>query len=311
MAFPIDATAAGNGAATWTGGGYPIIFAGELLEKFYSATVLSQIANTKYEGQIKSMGDTVRIRTCPDVTIGTYEKGKGLSYEWLNPDYVDLLIDKGKYYGFLVNRIDEIQSDMNFLSDWTDDAGMQLKVAVDASVLDGIPTLADTYNKGATAGAKSGNINLGAVSAPVSLSKTTIVDKVVEMGQVLDEQNIPDNDRWLVLPSWACTRIKTSELKDASLSGDGKSMLRNGRIGQLDRFTIYQSNQLKTVTDGSDHPWYIQAGHKSALTFASQLLENELIPNQNDFGKIMRGLQVYGWKVIQPKSLVTLYAKAA
>ena len=261
--------------------------------------------------QIKSFGDTVRIRTIPDATIFDYEKGDTLSYQWLNPDSIDLVIDKGKGYAFKISRIDELQSDLNFMNDWTDDAGMQLKISVDASILDAIPTQAATGNKGATAGVVSGNINLGVTGTPVSLSKSTIIDKIIEVGQVLDEQNVPDEGRWIVIPSWAATRIKTSELKDASLSGDGKSMLRNGRIGQLDRFTIYQSNQLKKVTDGSDTCWYIQAGHKSSLTFASQLLENEMLPNPNDYGKLMRGLQVFGYKVVQPKALVTLYGKAA
>jgi hypothetical protein len=96
--------------------------------------------------------------------------------------------------------------------------------------------------------------------------------------------------------------IKQSDLKDASLTGDGSSILRNGRVGMIDRFTIYMSNQVKTVSNAgsatTETVYCMPFGHKSSLTFASQLVENEVIPNPDDFGQLMRGLQVFGYKII-------------
>ena len=74
--------------------------------------------------------------------------------------------------------------------------------------------------------------------------KIEIIDLLVRLGQVLDEKNIPRDGRWVVIPAWLSAQIKMSELRDASLTGDGTSILRNGRLGVVDRFTIYVSNLL-------------------------------------------------------------------
>jgi hypothetical protein len=95
--------------------------------------------------------------------------------------------------------------------------------------------------------------------------------------------------------------IKKSELKDASLTGDSQSPLRNGRLGMIDRFTIYVSHNLKVT---SSTKYSIIAGTKMGFTFASQMTEMETIRSETTFGDIIRGLQVYGYKVVKPEALV-------
>jgi hypothetical protein len=113
----------------------------------------------------------------------------------------------------------------------------------------------------------------------------------------------------MVIPAWMRSLIMDSFIKDASLTGDGKSAVRTGRIGIVDRMELFTSNNILPVVEGSVNCYSIPFGHKSALTFASQLVENEVIPNPNDFGQLMRGLQVYGYEVIKPESMGVLYAK--
>ena len=143
----------------------------------------------------------------------------------------------------------------------------------------------------------------------MELSNFNETNKLVEVEQVLAEQDVPETERSCIIPAWMATRIKTSELKDASLSGDGTSMLRNGRLGRLSTLTLYSSNTLNHAQDATtlQECFDVIAGHRSALTFASQLIENETVPNPNDFGQIVRGLQVYGYEVIKPEALVHLY----
>ena len=316
MVYPIDsglgAYATGNGLS---GTYIPEIWSGKLIEKFYAATVFAAIANTDYEGEISSYGDKVNIRTVPDITINDYEIGDTLSYERPTSSNVELLIDKGKYYALTINDVEKKQADIDSVSKWAEDASEQMKIAIDTGILADIPSDAGTGNYGATAGIISGNIDLGTTAADgssaVALSKTTIVDKMVECGQALTEHNVPQTNRWFVIPAWAATRIKTSELSEASYSGDGVSMKRNGRIGVIDNFEIYVSNNVLSTTEGSVDCFSLIFGHKSALTFASQLTENEMIPNPTDFGKLMRGLQVYGYKTIKAPAMGHLYAKAA
>jgi len=189
----------------------PEIWSGKILVKFYKSTVFGEIANTDYEGEISDMGDTVHIRTTPSISIKDYSKGQQLDYENPEPDLVDLVIDKGKYWAFTSDDVDKYQSDYDYVEDWTQDASEQLKIKIDSDILANIYADADAANKGNNAGAESGSIDLGATGSPVLLDKSNIVDYLVDMGTVLDEQNVPETNRWVVMPPWACALIKKSD----------------------------------------------------------------------------------------------------
>src|SRR5262249_15241729 len=154
-----------------------------------------------------------------------------------------------------------------------------LKITVDRDVLDGIVNQCAAVNRGATAGAITGSLNLGVKGTPLSVvardavsGEVELLDVLMRLGQVLDEQNIPEAGRWCVMPAWAGRMIKQSELRQAYLSGDAVSMLRNGRLGMIDRFTIYISNLLPTAANDATNfaagEWPIYAGHAHGLTFA-------------------------------------------
>lgn len=278
--------------------------AGKILMNFYLATVLGAICNTDYEGDIKSMGDKVEIVGEPDIIVKDYEKGMKLEYDALNPPVQYLEIDQAKYWAHTIDCIDKFQSDHDYLNNWSVVAGKLIKIEIDATVLAGVYSQAKVGNFGATAGAKSGNINLGATGAPRSLTSATILKFIAQMGQCLTEQDVPDEDRCLVIPAWATTLIKTSEFKDASVSGDNTSSLRNGRLGIIDGFTIYQSNNIASVQDGANLAFEVIACHKSAISFAGQIDKQETLVAQDTFGDLARGLMVFGYKVVKPEGLV-------
>lgn len=304
MAYPAAA-----GHPQHSGTMIPEIWSGKILAKFYETTVFNAIANTEYEGDIKGQGDLVHIRTTPSIMIKEHKKGQKLNYETPQPELVDLPIDKGNYWAFISDDVDKHQADYNYVDDWTRDAAEQLKIYIDRQIMSSVYADAHAGNQGATAGVKSGSFNLGAAGAPVQLDKLTIIDTITGLGTVLDEQNVPEMGRYVVLPPWACHMIKNSELKDASLAGDGTSILRNGRVGMIDRFEIYMSNLLDVVTDGTTPVTNMIFGQKKGLTFASQLTENEGPMRSPDFfGDLYRGLQVYGYKVIKPEAFGHLYA---
>jgi len=290
----------------------PTIWSGKLLIKFYARTVCAAICNTDYEGEIKDQGDTVYIRATPTITINDHQKGQNLDYEQPESTPVTLLIDKGKSWSFGTNEVDDAQTDIkSYTEKWTEAASKDLKVAVDQDVLGNIYSDANASNYGASAGAISGDINLGVDGgASVELTKSNVLDKIVECGQVLDEQNVPDDGRWMVIPAWMCSIIKLSDLKNVQITGDSVSPLRNGRIGEIDTFTLYKSNNLATSTDGDgDTATHIIFGTKHAVTFASQLLKSESLQNPFAFGRYYRGLQVYGYKTVKSEALGWLYAK--
>jgi len=301
MAYPVA-----GGRPDYSGNFIPELWSGKLINEFYDASVLTAISNTDYEGEIKKFGDTVNIRTTPTLTIRDYVKGQTLTAEHPDSPKIQLLIDKGKYFSAVEDDIDRVQADINMFNMWTRDASERMKVAVDVDVLTNMLTGISSLNKGATAGAKTASFNLGVTGTPVALSKdgvasstVSVTDFIVDMGTVLDEANAPEMDRYLVIPAKMAGLIKKSDLQDASLSGDGTSILRNGRLGMIDRFTIYMSHNL--LTSGSEHN--VIAGHKMGLTFATQLTNTETLRAETTFGTILRGLQVYGYKVVKPEAI--------
>ena len=304
MAFPVA-----PGGANYTGNFIPEIWASKLIENFYDATVLSAISNTDYEGEIKQHGDKVNIRTTPELTIRSYEKGMKLMVERPDKPKVVLNIDQGEYFAAIEDDVDKTQSDINLMQNWSRDASEKMKIKIDSNVLTGMLPDISSQNMGATAGRISGNINLGATGAALQVTKTNVLDYIVDAGLVLDEANAPESNRFMVVPAWMAALIKKSDLKDASLTGDGTSVLRNGRIGMIDRFTLYVSHNLNRVTDGGNQCFSVIAGHKMGLTFASQMTEMETLRSESTFGSIIRGLQVYGYKVVKGEALAKLYVR--
>lgn len=308
--FPVSGSPYLGSAASpaYSGIFIPQIWSGKLVEKFYAATVLAAIANTDYEGEIRNQGDTVMIRTKPTITINSYSADQALTVQRPSSNLVELQITQGKYFNCVLDDVMETQADLNLLSMWSDDAAEQMKIAIDTDVLSNIDSGVASANKGNTAGAISQAIALGATGSPVQLSPTNILNYIVDLGTVLDEQNIPETGRWLVIPPWAAGMIKKSDLTNASISGDGASLLRNGRIGMIDRFTLYSSNLLPTASEGSSTAFRMFAGHPHGLTFASQVSKVETLRSEQTFGTLLRGLQVYGYKVLDGTGLTELYA---
>ncbi|MGI2030580.1 hypothetical protein ACRQ5F_25245, partial [Endozoicomonas acroporae] len=169
------------------------------------------ICNTNWEGEIQSEGSKVVIRTRPDIAVADYDRATGVEYQDLEPPKVELPIDKTKYYAFVDDYIQSAQSNIELINESSADAAENMKIAVDGDVLGNIYTDVHPDNK----------IDGGGTG--VVVDKANVLDYIVDMGTLLDEKNIPESGRWLVLPPWVCGMIKKSELKDASLAGDGTS----------------------------------------------------------------------------------------
>jgi hypothetical protein len=324
MAYPIGTAYSGsNPSPAYAGIFIPAVWSGKFIEKFYDATVLAAISNTDYEGEIRSQGDTVKIRTKPTITINSYSANQALVVQRPSSNIVELQIDQGKYFNTVLDDVMEVQADVDLMGLWADDASEQMKIAIDTDVL--AYTIFNTgtaaANKGNTAGRLSASIRLGITTSPTFVNAAasgtgdgsttsndkSVLDYLIDMGLVLDEQNIPETGRWVIVPAWFGAMIKKSELRDASISGDGVSILRNGRLGMIDRFTIYVSNLLPSGVAGglAASEWCVYAGHKHGLTFASQMTKMETLRSESTFGTLMRGLQVHGFKIVDGTAIVT------
>ncbi len=265
----------------------PEIFSKLLQAKFYSQSVLPAISNTDYEGEISGQGDKVTIRTVPAVTINDY--AGSITTQELTTAKVELLIDKAKYYSFKIDDVLAAQADINMLEAASNDAAEGMRVAVETSVLSSVVTGATTIGSQTT----------------INQNGSDILDAILSMAQSLDSLNIPEEGRFIVLSPEFVQILKKSELRQAYLTGDAESPLRNGRVGMIDRFTVYMSNMLYTPGSGSDSGYtHVLAGHPKAISFASQFTNTETNRMESTFGDQVRGLKVYGSKVVVPDALV-------
>jgi hypothetical protein len=294
MGYPVA-----SGRTNYSGNFIPEIWSGKLIENFYDATVLSAISNTNYEGEIRNMGDTVNIRTTPTITIKTYVKGQTLAVENPDKEKLQLVIDKGEYFACVEDDVDKVQADINLMDTWSKDASERMKIKIDQRVLTDILPDISALNKGSTAGRITGNIDLGTTGTPFAITKTNVLEYIVDIGTVLDEANAPESDRFIVIPAKMAGMIKKSDFKSALVTGDNVSILRNGQLGMIDRFTVYMSHNLSVTSS----KFSIIAGHKMGFTFASQMTNMETIRSESTFGNVIRGLQVYGYKVVKPEAL--------
>lgn len=263
----------------------PEIFSKLLQAKFYKQSVLPAISNTDYEGEISGQGEKVVIRTVPAVTINDY--AGSITTQELTTAKVELLIDKAKYYSFKVDDVLAAQADISLLEAASGDASEGMRVAVETDVLANVATGATT------------------TGSQTTITASNILTSILSMSTALDNLNIPEEGRFIVLSPEFVSLLKQSELRQAYLTGDDTSPLRNGKVGMVDRFTVYQSNMLYTPGSGTDSGYtHVLAGHPKAISFASQFTNAETVRMETTFGDQVRGLKVYGSKVVTPDALV-------
>ena len=286
-------------SAAFTGNYIPQKWAKKLVMALHPRLFMNYIANTDYEGEIKDSGDVVKIRQTPAIDVRNYTpRGEITVDELTAPDTIDLLIDKGKYFAFNADDVEKHQADVDYVNKAMEEAALRIKEEMEKDFITGVRTGAAAENMGGTAGKQSGAYNIGAAGTPLVITKDNALDFVIDCGSVLDEQNVPDEDRWMVIPALVYNRIKKSDINKVYITGDEKSSLRTGNVGKIDRFNIFVSNQF--VADSGK--WYPLFGHKSAITFATQLVKNEVVPREKFFGKVHRGLSVYGYEVVRPEA---------
>ena len=302
--------------ANFAGGAFvPTIYSAKMQAKFYAASVVPAIANHDWEGEIANFGDKVIIRKIPTINIFDHVVNADLPVQDVSDESITLLIDKAKGYNFNVTYVDEYQSDLAIIEKLTEDAAMQMKVAVDQSVLQSVYSDVATANTiGYNSGVVVGNttaISLATITSPSSPIYGGAIAPLIAAGQALDQNNVPrDGSRWAVInPAWA-SALKQSDLKQVLITGDDKSPLRNGLLGEIDGMKIYVSNNLLNAnTASSGSPCKCLVGHSSALAFASQFQKPEMLPNPRTFGTLVRGLNVYGFKTTKAEAmaLVNIY----
>lgn len=297
------------------------IYSQKVLKFFRRASVVEDITNTDYAGEIENYGDTVRIIKEPTVSISPYTRGAVVTPQDLADDEITLEVDQAQAFAFKVDDIEERQSHVNFEAMATSSGAFSLKRNYDKNVLQAM--LDGAGIKGAS-GSVETDSNLGTAGTPVTVAGSDAGDDVVNlmalMARKLDEQDVPEENRWFVAPPRVYENLYKAGAKivEVQITGDDTSPLRNGLVTnqKIMGFTLYKSNALRqsadatTTTDmvsvsgvGSGEN-VVLAGHISACATANSIAKTEVIRDPDAFADVVRGLHVYGRKVLRPESLV-------
>jgi hypothetical protein len=282
----------------------PVIFSKRAQLAFRRRSVIQAITNSDYFGEISSMGDTVRIIKEPAITVRSYARGTQVVAQDLDDDELTLTVDQGNYFSFPVDDIEKKHAHHDWMALASDRGGFELKNSMDSEVLTYIDSQIPTANQIGTEASPSTIAASGATHTPLEIMN--------ELKRVLDQADVPEEDRWFVADPFFFQLLGAEG--STLLSSDyttTQNILRNGRIseGLIRGFNVFMSNNLGTVgtgstaTSGTNGTWLI-AGHGSAVATAEQILNVESLRSQDTFGDIVRGLHVYGRKALRTNALV-------
>ncbi len=272
----------------------PEIWAAQILSSLKKSLVFAgpSVANRNYQGEITGSGDTVKITSISRPTVGTYTKNSTtITPEALTDAQRSLLINQSKYYAFQIDDIDMAQS--------VNGGALMAEAATEAAYA--LADTADQYVAGLYTGVDAGN----AISTTSITSAALALTGLVNLKVKLDSANVPQQGRYVIVPPWYHgLLLQNTSFIDLSASGSADA-LRNGVVGRAFGFDVYVSNNCVNVT-GDD--WIVQAGYPGALAFAEQILETEAYRHPDFFSDNLRGLHVYGAKLIRPAGIATLTA---
>jgi hypothetical protein len=317
--FNFDTDVAGQGNSFWL----PEIYSKKAQIAFRKTAVVQSITNTDYMGEISAYGDTVNIIKEPQITVSQYLRGQtGLTGTDLTDEELQLVIDQANYFQFEIDDLEKRFSHMNWQDLAANNAGYQIADHMDAEIIDymldnvstatpdhlmggdGAGTADDNFAGADPMAVYAGGSGRGDDTGTSPIDPLTVMSRAWRM---LDEENVPAMDRWFLAgPDWY---EELAQVDSKLLSADynaGVGSLRNGLVQEspVRGFTMYVTNNMPTPTNAGGA---FLAGHRSAVATAEQLQQVETLRSTDTFRDIVRGLHVYGRKVLRPESLIGGY----
>ena len=274
----------------------PELWNARLLNALDKAHVFAGLVNRDYEGEIKKQGDTVHINTIGEVTIGTYTKDTDFSSgpQALTATDSTLVINQAKYFHFAVADMDTAQAAGDIMGKAMQRAAYGLADAADKYLADQLAAAITTAN---------GN-QVGTTA--VALTKENVYENIVKMKTILDKANVPTTGRWLVVPPEMVALILQDDRFVKTGGTKAEDTLANGWVARAVGFDIYESNNCNSTTASSTTTYTVTAGDEGACTYAEQISDTEAYRPEKRFADAVKGLHLYGAKVVDPKRLAGL-----
>lgn len=271
----------------------PEIWAAELLQSLKKGLVYGQspVVNTDYEGEITGQGDTVKVSTVGAPTVFDYTANSDMpAVEELTTAQRSLVIDTAKGFNFQVDDVDAAQVAGDVMGGAMTEAAYALRDEVDQAIA-GLYTDVDAGN---------------AISTTSITTGVLAYDGLVDLNVLLSESNVPTGNRWAVVPPWYAGLLRQSSNFVAGAAGAIPGTdFQNGVIGTVDGLTVYESNNAPLIT-GDDYA--VLAGYPGAISHAQQIASVEAYRPEGRFADALKGLLVFGSKVMRPTGLAVLTA---
>ena len=292
----------------------PAVYSKKVLNFFRKSSVVEGITNTDYAGEITAFGDTVRIIKEPEITVYQYERGQDVTATKLTDQEINLVVDTANAFKFIVDDIETSMSHVNFKEVASSSAAYALRDAYDQGVLvtmfAGVSASSPNHILGSdnatdlAAGTfdGTGNLDIGFASG-----EHDPIDVLSHMARLLDEANVPEEGRWfLANPEFYEQLVQTSSKLMSVDFNAGQGSIRNGLVssGKLRGFDMYKTNNIAATSNAAGK---CLAGHMSSTCTAQTIVNTEVIRDPDSFGDIVRGLHVYGSKVLRPEALVSAF----
>ena len=292
----------------------PAVYSKKVLNFFRKSSVVEGITNTDYAGEITAYGDTVRIIKEPEITVYQYERGQDVTATKLTDQEINLVVDTANAFKFIVDDIETSMSHVNFKEVASSSAAYALRDAYDQGVLvtmfSGVSASSPNHILGSdnatdlAAGTfdGTGNLDIGFASG-----EHDPIDVLSHMARLLDEANVPEEGRWfLANPEFYEQLVQTSSKLMSVDFNAGQGSIRNGLVssGKLRGFDMYKTNNIAATSNAAGK---CLAGHMSSTCTAQTIVNTEVIRDPDSFGDIVRGLHVYGSKVLRPEALVSAF----
>lgn len=292
----------------------PEIYSKKVLNFFRKASVAEAITNTDYAGEISAYGDSVKIIKEPVISVDQYERGGSITATTLTDNEVTLVVDTANAFKFIVDDIETSMSHVNFKEVASSSAAYALRDAFDTGVIAkmfaGVPASSPNHILGSDSATDlaagtfdgTGNLDIGYASG-----EHDPIDVLSHMARLLDEQNVPEEGRWFLANPEFYEQLVQSSSKLMSVDFNaGQGSIRNGLVssGKLRGFDMYKTNNIAATTNAAGK---CIAGHMSAVCTAQTIINTEVVRDTASFGDIVRGLHVYGAKVLRPEALVSAF----
>lgn len=269
----------------------PAIWSANIHQAMENNLVAVRLANRQYEGEIRAKGDRVKINMFSDPTIAAYTKDSTtVTPENLSASQRELIVDRAYYFAFEVDDVDAAQGGVA-LTEPIRRAGYKLADTADAYLL-GLYAQAGIVQN--TAG------------APVDLTSLNVEEEILAIKEAMDLAGVEQNGRFLVVPPWIVSKIILAGLTTKTAND---IMWANGMVDSIFNFTVFQSqNVYKTsaVTWAGTAALAGVAGE--SLGYAEQIVSVEAYRPDNAFSDAVKGLHLYGGKIMRPDKTLVWYA---